>query len=72
MLEWICRVVGLLAVVLVRMKMGKADEMGHFQVHNEQEGDLKIHATKEIAQVNSLKFKIVQKMRKNGNKVLYA
>ena len=44
--------IGLLAIFLtLHLNMAKADDMGHFQVHNEQEGNLKIHATKEIAQV---------------------
>lgn len=39
--------------LLLCLKMARCEDgdTGHFQVHNEQEGNLKIHATKEIAQV---------------------
>ena len=39
--------------LLFCLKMARCEDgdTGHFQVHNEQEGNLKIHATKEIAQV---------------------
>lgn len=46
-----------IAVILftyLKMCIGEDGETGHFQVHNEQEGSLKIHATKEVAQVIAL------------------
>ena len=46
----------LVSIIIQHPKVAEADDMGHFQVHNEQEGDLKIHATKEIAQVNGAAF----------------
>ena len=54
MITRIFRVASFLAAILtVHLKIVKGDDTGHFQVHNEQEGNLKIHATKEIAQVSS-------------------
>jgi len=54
MLTTLLSLTGLLVSIIIQHpNVAEADDMGHFQVHNEQEGDLKIHATKEIAQIET-------------------